>query len=172
MPRSLPSALLSRCAFLFCAFRFSPLALVRRMKTTRSGGKKTHGQRHQEYPGVFSRHFPADAGSHRKKDSSLWPDEDGSSLQVGGMSYRYDKTLHRGERVWEILVNGQLLGAGKTYAVAMSNFMMQNQDYPAIVTAETIGTFNACDEAIRDFIKNKGVEGSLEGPRMNAQTKL
>ncbi|MDR3298658.1 MAG: 5'-nucleotidase C-terminal domain-containing protein [Candidatus Accumulibacter sp.] len=109
--------------------------------------------------------------SIEENDSSLWPDTDGSSLQVGGMSYQYDKTLPRGERIQEILVNGQPLDADRIHTVAMSNFMAQNQDYPVIIAAETVGTFNACDEAIRDFIKDKGVEGSMEGVRMNARTK-
>ncbi|MDR1569604.1 MAG: bifunctional metallophosphatase/5'-nucleotidase [Oscillospiraceae bacterium] len=100
-------------------------------------------------------------------DSSLWPDNDGSGLHVGGISFYYDNEMPEGRRVWGIMVGGEPLDPDRLYTVAMSNFIAKHDEYPTIRDAETLFEMYSCEEAIRRYIQEVGVDKSIGAPRMS-----
>ena len=100
-----------------------------------------------------------------KDDESLWPDNDGSGLHIAGMKVYFDMNLPEGSRVWKILVRGEPLVPRRMYTVAVSSFIAEYMEYPALVAAETVGEMFSCEEAIRRYIQERGVWNSLEGSR-------
>lgn len=99
-------------------------------------------------------------------ESSDWPENDGSYLQVGGLAVQYDTEKPMGSRVISVQTAGAPLEQDKLYTVAGNNFIMNSGDYPALANAKVISEYTTCDDALTKFIGTQGVERSINSPRM------
>lgn len=99
-------------------------------------------------------------------ESADWPENDGSYLQVGGLTVQYDTEKPLGSRVISVQAAGAPLEPDKLYTVAGNNFIMNSTDYPALAKAKVISEYTTCDDALIKFISTQGVEGSVSSERM------
>lgn len=98
--------------------------------------------------------------------STQWPENDGSYLQFGGITAKFDEEKPFGSRVSSVTVGGEPIDMEKMYTVAGNNYIMEDSDYPAIAQAEKISEYTTCDDALTKFISNVGVEGSIDAVRL------
>ncbi len=86
-------------------------------------------------------------------DNSIWPENSGSYLQVGGVTVEYNPSLEYGNRVLSVKVGGEPLKGDKLYTIATNNFVAVSSYYPQIANAEETGEYSACDEALINYFK-------------------
>lgn len=99
-------------------------------------------------------------------ESSDWPENDGSYLQVGGLAVQYDTAKPLGSRVISVQAAGVPLEDDTLYTVAGNNFIMNSTDYPALANAKVVSEYTTCDDALTKFIGTQGVERSIGVERM------
>lgn len=98
-------------------------------------------------------------------ESTDWPTNDGSYLQVGGITVSYNSENTYGSRVESILVGTQPIDLEKLYLVAGNNFIMADTTYAGIANSAILSEYTTCDDALTKFISTKGVEKSVDTKR-------
>lgn len=99
-------------------------------------------------------------------ESTDWPSNDGSYVQIGGMTIKYDTSKPTGSRVISAMVGSEPLDLSKIYTIAGNNFILADKTYPAIASAPIKSEYTTCDDALTKFITSIGVEGSINNQRM------
>lgn len=97
-----------------------------------------------------------------------WPTNSGSTLQIGGMTVKYDITKPFGERVQSAFVGSNPLDKESKYTVATNNFVAVSDVYPQLAQKEESGEFSACDEAFIKYFEQEpsAILGSVNTQRM------
>ena len=90
----------------------------------------------------------------------------GCCLQISGLTYRYNADYALGSRVYDIHINENPLDLNAAYIVAVSNFLASVDDYPEFRYAQILQEYEACDEALRLYILQFGVESALDVSRI------
>ena len=86
-------------------------------------------------------------------DQVRWPNDNGNYLQFGGLNVFYDPQRLQGNRITEVLVNGEPLNKTKLYTVATNNYISLGKTYPELADAPELNQYGSCDEALQRFIE-------------------
>ncbi|NLV88409.1 MAG: LysM peptidoglycan-binding domain-containing protein [Tissierellia bacterium] len=94
-----------------------------------------------------------------------YPEVAGKFPHVAGMTYKIDPSKEAGNRVVEILVNGEEIDLEKTYALATNDFMASGGDgYEMFIGAPVLMEHGLLYETVVDYIKELGeVAYEVEG---------
>ena len=94
-----------------------------------------------------------------------YPEVAGKFPHVAGMTYKIDPSKEVGNRVVEILVNGEEIDLEKTYALATNDFMASGGDgYEMFIGAPVLMEHGLLYETVVDYIKELGeVAYEVEG---------
>ncbi|ABR49732.1 5'-Nucleotidase domain protein [Alkaliphilus metalliredigens QYMF] len=101
--------------------------------------------------------------------SKGYPEPSGAILHVAGMSYTIDPNQPEGERVIDIMIQGEPLDLERDYLMATNDFLAAGGDgYTMFVEALTITDYMSMDEAVMEYIQEKQVvapqvEGRING---------
>ncbi len=96
----------------------------------------------------------------------LYPEQNGGFLQVSGLTFKFDPSQAAGERVVEVLVNGEQLDLDATYLVATNDFLASGGDgFDAFKEGtDGIDTGLPLKEVLIEYVKETGqVAGAVEG---------
>lgn len=106
-------------------------------------------------------------------DWDAWPDNNGSYLQLGGMTVTYNPKQPKGSRVLSVKIGTLDLDEQKTYTVAVNNYIAGSDDYPELAAAEEIGEFQACEESLISFFQQgeEAISTSAQENRLIQTTK-
>lgn len=104
-------------------------------------------------------------------ESTDWPANDGSYLQWGGITVKYNSEKTKGSRVESVLVGTAPLENDKMYVVAGNNYVMQDSTYSGIASSEKLREYTTCDDALTKFISAYGVENSVDKVRLTDTSK-
>lgn len=84
----------------------------------------------------------------------------GGFLDVSGMSFSVDTKAPAGQRVSEVMVQGQPLEEGKTYTVAVNDFMAAGGDgYNMLKGAQVKGDFGPLEDIFVAYLQKNGLQG-------------
>lgn len=94
-----------------------------------------------------------------------YPEPAGGFPHVAGMTYDIDTSKEVGDRVVDIMINGEPIDLDKTYTLATNDFMAAGGDgYEMFENAELVGEFEGLDEALVSYVKKLGeVDYKVEG---------
>jgi 2',3'-cyclic-nucleotide 2'-phosphodiesterase (5'-nucleotidase family) len=88
------------------------------------------------------------------------PSAFGGFLDVSGMSFSVDTKAPAGQRVSEVMVQGQPLEEGKTYTVAVNDFMAAGGDgYSMLKGAQVKGDFGPLEDIFVAYLQKNGLQG-------------
>jgi len=92
---------------------------------------------------------------------SAYPDAQGFFPHIAGMEVKFDSTKEPGNRVTEIMINGELLEESKTYTLATNDFLAAGGDnYTMFSDLETITEYGGLDEILIEWMSENGTEGA------------
>lgn len=84
----------------------------------------------------------------------------GGFLDVSGMSFSVDTKAPAGQRVSEVMVQGQPLEEGKTYTVAVNDFTAAGGDgYSMLKGAQVKGDFGPLEDIFVAYLQKNGLQG-------------
>ena len=94
----------------------------------------------------------------------FYPHEFGGFLQVSGVTFEFDPTLPKGERVKNILIKGAPLDENKSYIIASTDFLFNGGDgYSMFKGIEIQKSYETADEAVINYLnKIKNFDVKLE----------
>lgn len=93
-----------------------------------------------------------------------YPETLGGFPQVSGISFTFDAARVAGERVTEVLVNGEPLDMEATYLVATNDFMAAGGDeYTVFAGKATVNEFDAIEEVVLTYLQENGEIPEVEG---------
>jgi len=94
-----------------------------------------------------------------------YPELAGKFPHVAGMTYKIDPSKEAGNRIVELLVDGEPIELDKSYTLATNDFMAVGGDgYTMFEDAPIVGEFEGLDEALIKYIEKIGVvEYEVEG---------
>ena len=94
-----------------------------------------------------------------------YPEPAGGFPHVAGMTYDIDTSKEEGNRIIDIMINGEPIDLEKTYSLATNDFMAVGGDgYEMLADGELVGEFEGLDEALVNYIKELGeVDYKVEG---------
>lgn len=82
-----------------------------------------------------------------------YPHEFGGFLQVSGVTFEFDPTLPKGEKVKNILIKGAPLDENKSYTVASTDFLFNGGDgYAMFKGVEIEKSYETADEAVINYL--------------------
>jgi len=77
------------------------------------------------------------------------------------MEVKFDSSKEVGNRVTEIMINGELLDESKTYTMATNDFMAAGGDnYTMFSDLETVTEYGGLDEILIDWMRENGTNGA------------
>ncbi|HKL41694.1 MAG TPA: 5'-nucleotidase C-terminal domain-containing protein [Clostridia bacterium] len=92
---------------------------------------------------------------------SAYPEAQGFFPHIAGMEVKFDSTKEAGNRVTEIMINGELLDDSKTYTMATNDFMAAGGDnYTMFSDLETVTEYGGLDEILIDWMSENGTDGA------------
>lgn len=114
---------------------------------------------------------------------NYYPYPFGGFLNVSGITFAFDPTRPQGQRVENILVNGEPLDENKIYTIATTDFTATGGDgYEMLKNAKKLDEFNAIDEILADYLNKVGVKNvelgriknlhDLPMPKANNETEM
>ncbi|WP_322923182.1 5'-nucleotidase C-terminal domain-containing protein [Paenibacillus campi] len=96
-----------------------------------------------------------------------YPKAKGAFAHVSGITYQIDPAKPAGSRVHSVTVDGKALDLNKTYNVATNDFMVAGGDeYKMFVGKQQTGTYGTLDEALIDYMQQKGSTNLTSGKRI------
>ncbi len=97
--------------------------------------------------------------------AAAYPEPNGAFLQISGASYEIDPSEEQGERIKNVMVDGEPLDLGETYLIATNDFIAAGGDgYELFADMELVSELNALDEVVITYIQELGVvEMDIEG---------
>ena len=97
--------------------------------------------------------------------ASDYPEPKGAFLQISGASYEIDTSAEYGERIKNVMVDGEPIDLEKSYLIATNDFLAAGGDgYTMFSDAELIAELNALSEIVIEYIQDMGVvEMDIEG---------
>lgn len=96
---------------------------------------------------------------------SAYPDSLGGFPQVGGVTFEFDPSLPKNERITSIQVKGQPLDPQRTYVLATNDFMAAGGDnYTMFKNYPIANDFSSLEESLIAYIRKVGdVQPKVEG---------
>jgi len=92
---------------------------------------------------------------------SAYPEAQGFFPHIAGMEVKFDSSKEVGNRVTEIMINGELLDESKTYTMATNDFMAAGGDnYTMFSDLETVTEYGGLDEILIDWMRENGTNGA------------
>jgi 2',3'-cyclic-nucleotide 2'-phosphodiesterase (5'-nucleotidase family) len=85
-----------------------------------------------------------------------FPKNSGSYLQWSGVEVEYNPVAVDGQKVISVKINGEELQADQTYTIACNNYIAESDDYKELQVADVVTEYDACDEALIDYLNNAG----------------
>ncbi len=98
--------------------------------------------------------------------TSSYPDASGKFPHVGGMTFSIDLSKPVGNRIVNLLVNGEPIDLEDTYILATNDFMAAGGDGYTMLMTETVNEYKALDESVIDYIMARGVIAPLPENRV------
>jgi len=97
--------------------------------------------------------------------ASGYPSAHGAMAHVSGITYTIDPTKPVGERVLNVMINGEKLDLEKMYSVATNDFIAAGGDkYSMFADAEVLGEYGVLDGAMIEYLEEKGtIAPQVEG---------
>jgi len=97
--------------------------------------------------------------------ASDYPEPKGAFLQISGASYQIDTAAEYGERIKNVMVDGEPIDLEKSYLIATNDFLAAGGDgYTMFSDAELIAELNALSEIVIEYIREmEVVEMDIEG---------
>lgn len=90
--------------------------------------------------------------------ASGYPSAHGAFAHVSGIKYTIDPNMPVGERVKDVMVNGEALDLERMYNVATNDFLAAGGDkYTMLEGTETTGEFGVMDGALIEYINTLDV---------------
>jgi 2',3'-cyclic-nucleotide 2'-phosphodiesterase (5'-nucleotidase family) len=98
---------------------------------------------------------------------SAYPEAQGFFPHIAGMEVKFDSSKEAGNRVTEIMINGELLEASKTYTLATNDFLAAGGDnYTMFSDLETITEYGGLDEILIEWMSENGTDGAEVDDRL------
>jgi 2',3'-cyclic-nucleotide 2'-phosphodiesterase (5'-nucleotidase family) len=85
-----------------------------------------------------------------------FPKNSGSYLQWSGVEVEYNPVAVDGQKVISVKINGEELQADQTYTIACNNYIAESDDYKELQVADVVTEYDACEEALIDYLNNAG----------------
>jgi len=90
---------------------------------------------------------------------SEYPEASGSFAQTAGMKIKFDSSKEPGNRIVEVMIDGELLDEEGTYSIATNDFLAAGGDnYPTGLKVLT--EYGGLDEILIDWMKENGTDGA------------
>lgn len=97
----------------------------------------------------------------------FYPYPFGGFMNVSGMTFSFNPDKPKGQRVSNILVNGEPLDEDKTYTLATTDFTASGGDgYNMLKDLNRLDEFNVIDEILAEYLNKVGVK-NVETGRIN-----
>jgi 2',3'-cyclic-nucleotide 2'-phosphodiesterase (5'-nucleotidase family) len=92
---------------------------------------------------------------------SAYPEAQGFFPHIAGMEVKFDASEEAGNRVTEIMINGELLDESKTYTLATNDFLAAGGDnYTMFSDLKTITEYGGLDEILIEWMSENGTDGA------------
>jgi 2',3'-cyclic-nucleotide 2'-phosphodiesterase (5'-nucleotidase family) len=92
---------------------------------------------------------------------SAYPEAQGFFPHIAGMEVKFDASKEAGNRVTEIMINGELLDESKTYTMATNDFLAAGGDnYTMFGDLKTITEYGGLDEILIEWMSENGTDGA------------
>lgn len=103
-----------------------------------------------------------------------YPAPEGKFPQVAGMTFKIDPAAEEGNRVYDVMVQGNPLDIDKTYTLATNDFMAVGGDgYVNLSNGNIVAEYAAFDEILAQYIEKLGVvDIEVEGRIVPEERKL
>jgi 2',3'-cyclic-nucleotide 2'-phosphodiesterase (5'-nucleotidase family) len=85
-----------------------------------------------------------------------FPKNSGSYLQWSGVDVEYNPAAADGQKVISVKINGEELQPNQTYTIACNNYIAESDNYKELQTADVVTEYDACDEALIDYLNHAG----------------
>lgn len=93
---------------------------------------------------------------------SAYPDTFGGFPQVAGMNFKVDPSKEVGNRVYDLMIQGEPIDLNRTYKLATNDFLAAGGDrYESLKNGKLVGEYEALEEILIDYIQKIG-EVNLE----------
>lgn len=90
--------------------------------------------------------------------TSSYPETKGAFPQVGGMTFTLDLSKEVGNRVTDVMIQGEPIDLNRYYKLATNDFMAAGgDDYEMFADCKEIALYPALDEIVMDYISELGV---------------
>lgn len=87
-----------------------------------------------------------------------YPEAQGGFLQVSGVNFSFDSTMEKGNRVFNVKVNGSDIDLSKEYTVAINDFLSQGGDGYDMFKKTVIGELGTFEEIFADYLNVNGTK--------------
>lgn len=102
----------------------------------------------------------------------LYPEKNSAFLQVGGISYHFDPKQKEGEKITDILKDGEPLDLNKKYVVATNDYIASGGDeFPCFSKEPILKEFGSLESIVIKYIEyKKEISKSIDG-RISIKSK-
>lgn len=87
-----------------------------------------------------------------------YPEAQGGFLQVSGVTFSFDSSKEKGNRVFDVKVNGNNIDLNKEYSVAINDFLSQGGDGYDMFKKTVIGELGTFEEIFADYLNVNGTK--------------
>ncbi|WP_315082114.1 5'-nucleotidase C-terminal domain-containing protein [uncultured Clostridium sp.] len=87
-----------------------------------------------------------------------YPTEQGGFLQASGITFSFDPTKEKGNRVFDVKVGENPIDLNKEYTVAINDFLSQGGDGYTMFKTTVVGEFETYDDIFTKYLNNNGTK--------------
>lgn len=89
-----------------------------------------------------------------------YPEMQGGFLQASGVTFSFDPSMEKGNRVFDVKVNGNDIDLSKEYTAAINDFLSQGGDGYDMLKKTVIGELGTYEEIFADYLNVNGTKNS------------